>query len=501
MRRKRSQSPAQLAEQNLYFPSLLGKSWQLVRAVPPWGWLLTVSALWHFFILSHAKPNLFPDTGSFTLLAEAIRDGKWQSGFTFRTPGYPFFLYLTFLLAGWKNFTAVMIAQACLGTTIPVLLYALYRLITPKRWLAWVGGTAFLLDRFSIGLETVPLSEFLCGYTIILALVAFVYGLQTRKLWWAGAAGCLAGINFLVRPTFQYVYLAWSLAALVLCWRELVSREEKQRLLKWLTVYFGVFASIYGLWSSVVWLHTGVFAPSLQLGASMTNHTGAFMELAPDKYSTIRDLYVAEREKRNGDHINLFDQAGWKIAEATSMTLWQLSLKFKEINTYLILHYPGRYLSQVSKAWDRFWVEDSCYITDLTDPYATGSPITLTAFLRFVAENPVTRALYSLAENLLWAQPQVLRFVPWLLIVSLVIVLWLGRRECIGRLTAVLIVGTVFYHVLVHVMVQFTEFGRYKLPVQGLWFSFLFFSVAVSLDWLLRRLKREFVGTTSENPW
>ncbi|MGC8740453.1 MAG: hypothetical protein ACP5UB_03250 [Candidatus Sumerlaeaceae bacterium] len=475
---------------------LLDSALRFARRIPSWGWVWIGSSLWHLFLIAHAAPNVFPDSGSYTHLAEAIRDNKWVPAFTFRTPGYPFFLYLIFSAAGWKNFYAVMVVQACLGATIPVLLYALYRLIVSQRWLAVVGGLAFLLDRYSIGLETVPLTEFLCGYTILLALVTFLYALRTRNYWWGLGAGFAAGVNFLIRPTFEYVYLAWVIAAVVLCWTSTVSREDRLRLLKWLCVYLLPFFLSYASWSFVVWRHTHVFAPSLQLGASMTNHTGAFMELAPDQYAKIRDIYVAEREKRGGDHINLFDEAGWKIADATSMTLWQLSLKFREINAYLIMHYPDRYLRQVVAAWDRIWIEDSHYLVDLTDPYATGKPVTYTSYFRFIATNALSRLIYLLPETLLWHRPMILRAIPWVLSACALMLIFWGKRECMARLTLVLFIGTIFYHILVHVLVQLTEFGRYKLPVQGLWFSLLLFSLATAGARVVARMR----GSNAQQP-
>jgi hypothetical protein len=456
--------------------------WQRVRACPAWAVVLGVSVAWHLFVMSHATPNLFPDSGSYTSLAEAMRDGQWQPGFTFRPPGYPAFLFVIFRLFGWKNFQAVMVAQVALGVTIPLLLYALFALISGRRWIAAAGALGFLLDRYSLGLETVPLSEFLSGYTALAGLVAFVYGIRSRRLWTAGGAGLVAAINFLIRPSFQYAYWFWVLAAVILCWKWAKERQWQRGLLLWLGLFLVVIHLFIAAWSYAVWRHTGVFAPSLQLGASMTNHTGSMMELAPDKYATIRDMFVAEREKRGGDYINLFDQAGWKIAEATSCTLWQLSLKFREINAYLIWHHPARYLAQVREAWDRIWTDDSLYVTDLTDPYATGRPIELTVLARFIRHNALTRSLYAPIESNVWGNPPFLRLVPWLLLALGAACYYFVRTSPFGSLTTVTIVGTIFYHMLVHAMVQFTEFGRYKLPVQGLWFSFLIFSAVFVAD-------------------
>ncbi|MCX7624612.1 MAG: glycosyltransferase family 39 protein [Candidatus Sumerlaeaceae bacterium] len=476
---------------------------KFIFKIPVWVYLLTVSAAWHFFLISHAEPNVFPDTGSFTLLAEALRAGEWHSGFTFRTPGYPLVLYTIFSVAGWKNYHAVMITQACLGVTIPVLLYALFRQVSHKRWPAFLGGVSFLLDRFSLGLETVPLSEFLCGYTVLAALVAFLYALRSGRWGWMLGAAVVAGINFLIRPTFQYLFPIWAVTAFLASWLprfQLV--ESRRRLGVRLAGYVAVFQLFVWGWSFVVWRHTGVFAPSLQLGASMTNHTGTMMELAPDEFAKIRDMYVEEREKRGGDHINLFDQVGWKIAEATSMTLWQLSLEFGKINRYLIVHHPIRYWEQVTEAWERIWMEGSNYLTDMTDPYASGKPVGFTRLFVFLGTNRLAALVYLPAEQWVWQNLPFLKLVPVLLCLVTAILVWIHRKAAWKQLVVVFIWGTINYHMLVHAMVQFTEFGRYKLPVQGLWFSFLIFASLSIVQYIVgiarRRLRVVTVATQGE---
>ncbi len=465
------------------------------QRIPLWPFVWGVSVLWHLFLMAHAAPNVFPDSGSYTLLAEAIRDGQWHSGFTFRTPGYPAFLYAIFTVSGWKNFDTVVLVQVLLGTTVPLLLYVLFAQITERKWIAATAALSYLLDRFSLGLETVPLTEFLSGYTVLAALVAFVVGLRSSRVWASLGAGAVAAINFLIRPTFQYLYPWWTFVALVLCWRSPDWHGRRRLLLQWLVIYLAVLALTVGWWSFMVWRHTGVFAPSLQLGASMTNHTGSFMELAPDDYALIRDMYVQERDKRGGDHINLFDQEGWRIAQATSCTLWQLSLKFREINSYLIWHYPERYLSQVAKAWDRIWTEDSRYITDLTDPYATGRPAEVTPLFRFIVHNPLTRSVYGPIEEYVWDNLTLLRVMPWILLIGGAGLFIAVYRGVWSRLVIACMVSTIFYHMVVHVLVQFTEFGRYKLPVQGLWFSLFVFFLCALGDLVVTHLRWKKSGS------
>ncbi len=453
--------------------------------------LVLVSVAWHVLFAANASPNIFPDTGSYVLLAEALVKGEWPDpGFAFRTPGYPAFLLLIFTCFGWKNWYAVMWIQYALAASIPVLLYFLFLPLARRPALAAVGAGAYFLDRYSLALPTVPLTEFLSAFTVLLALTVFVYGFRSLRLRAAVLAGVVAAVCVLVRPSFQLLFYAMPvlIGGLTVCYSDL--REKWKTVAQWSLIFLLAFQLPLWAWAWNVYRHIGVFALSVQLGASMTNHTGAFMEDAPDEFAKIRDIYVAERNARNGNHINLFDQSAWKICEATGLTKWQLSLKFHEINKFLLPRHLTRYLEQVRQAWVRMWTEDSRYITDWTDPDGSGTGrFEATRLFRFIVEQRALRMVYWPIEKFLWNNRILLLAIPYLLL-GLSAYLFVRRRsEPLGVLVAVVIPLAVLYHVLVHIAVQFTEFGRYRLPVQPIWFSFLGFGVlcAISDMWLWAR--------------
>jgi hypothetical protein len=438
----------------------------------PFAALVAATVLVHLTLFLNSAPNVFPDTGSYNVLAEAILKREWSDGFTFRTPGYPLFLATVFSVFGLKNWQAVMAFQYMFAASVPILLYAVFLPITRKPALAAAGAAALFLDRYSMALPAVPLTEFLSGYTALVAIVSYVWASRRQSYGIAALVGLLALANILVRPSFQYLFICVALAGLG---TDLLSRERRirwRRSLAWnalflLTLQVGMWG-----WSFVLYSHTGVFGLSHQLGGSMTNHTGTMMELAPDKYAKIRDIYVEERTKRNGNHINLFDEIGWKISDATGLNRWQLALEFRKINSYLIWHHPDRYFQQVGHAWYRMWTDDSHYITDITDPIGSETGrFERTRSFRFITGNALLRFIYQQVENLVWNNRALLVSIPYLMLAGFGLLVWVRRRDDFAVLALLLIPGTVFYHMLAHACVQYTEFGRYKLPVQGLWFS------------------------------
>ncbi|MCX7018002.1 MAG: hypothetical protein NTY46_03185 [Candidatus Sumerlaeota bacterium] len=476
----------------------LSRTFELLRREWPLALLIAASLILQTLFYSASVPNVFPDSSSYQLLAEAIMKGDWgHVGFVFRTPGYPVFLAIINWCFGLKNWNAVMTIQFLCGSLIPILLYAIYYTITSSRLLAAVGACGFLLDRYSLGLQTVPLSEFMGGFTVILALAGYLWFVRKKAWWSAIVVGLLFFINLIIRPSFQMLFVCAAVGGLGI---ELLYYEGRLRWRRAL-IWYGIFvlttpAGIWG-WSLVIYRNTGVFGLSHQLGASMTNQTGTMMELAPDEYASIRDMYVKERDLNKGDHINLFDHIGWKIADANKITMWQLSLKFNEINKYLTTHYPGRYLGQVRYAWHRLWTDDSRYQTDITDPDGSGTgKFEPTPLFRYIATSPMLKNVYAPIDSHLWDNVALLAWMPWIIMLLTVAAIFIVRRNCRAVLGIAMVVGTAMYHMLLHAMVQFTEFGRYKMPIQALWFSYVIMAISLICNQIWIILRRRFGETT-----
>ncbi|GIX44575.1 MAG: hypothetical protein KatS3mg130_0983 [Candidatus Sumerlaea sp.] len=438
--------------------------------------LLLVVIPFEIMLRLHARPNVFPDSWGYWELAKAILAGNWyHERFTFRTPGYPAFLAAVFSLAGDKNWDAVISAQFLLGATMPVGLYVVYYRISGKTWIAALGAAAFLADRYTLELQAVPLTECLSAILAVWFLAAYVIASE-RKVWWqAVLVGVLGCITILVRPSFQLLPMCFAVGGVILEWLRKEHRAQWRRIVGWNAVMLLIVQLGLWGWAWVIYRQTGNFAISLQLGASMTNHTGAWMEHAPDKFAKIRDIYVAARTKNGGNWINLYDAIDDELTSATGLKGWELSLQFRELNSYLLKRFWREYLQHVYYAWQMLWAEPSRYVVDEMAEIPPGMQVPpMTEIGKFMRSLPLMwDGLYRPLDRLLWNRPSTSLKIPWVLTLLFIGVLYLKRRDIRAVIAATLCFGTIFYHMLIHALVQFTEFGRYRLPVQTMWLGLL----------------------------
>lgn len=447
-----------------------------------------------------SSPNVFPDSGGYKALAEQLLSGHPNIDlFTFRTPGYPAFVALIYKLTGSRSWQPVIAAQFMCGILIPLLIYMMMFVATGCRGIAALAGAGFLLDRFSLGMQLVPLTEFIGGFLAIASIAAYIASVRRKRYWTAPLVGLLFFLCLIVRPSFQLLFPAVAIGGLVI---EMIYRERRaqwRHALLWYAIICIVAQIGIWSWSYVIYRQTGVFGLSHQLGASLTNHTGTMMERAPEKYAKLRDIYVRERNREKGNHINLFDKYSWKFTDETSQPLWKVSLEFKDIDKYLITHYPGQYFKQVRFAWNRLWGDDSAYLVDITDPAGSGTgKFERTAFYRYVRNDSPLSGIYGMLDQSLWGRPARLRAIPWLLLILTAAFIYLRRRDWLAVITAVMITGTIMYHMLLHAMVQMTEFGRYKMPVQALWFCYMIGVIAFLIMLATQYVRRKYFPAEQE---
>jgi hypothetical protein len=434
--------------------------------------LFVITAILQIVFFTNSQPNNFPDSGAYAILGKV--GWKYAGQMSFRTPGFPMFLRAHFALFGDYAWRTVMATQFVIGTFLPVILYALFYAIARRPGVAAIGGAGFLLDRFSVQLQTVPLTEYLGSWLMLVSLTSFVWAVPAKKWWAAVATGVVFYLMVIVRPSFSLLpYCLVALAFLVDLFYP-ASRALWRRSLLWyavlvLTLWVGLFGRYYS-----VYRHTGKFTLSHQVGLNLTNHVGKYMNLAPDEYAQVRDIYLRHLAERHGEYINLHDAVAWEAE--TGRPLWEVSHDFGQIAKYIIRHHPGLYFSQVRQNWRRIWTEQPGYVTDIYDPQ-TGRK-GATALFTFIARNELLRFFYLPIEEHLWASPNFLLSVPWLLLAVGGVIVFLRRSSAQSIIAMCAIVGTVFYHILIHIAVQNTEFGRYKLPVELLWFSTLLFMLA-----------------------
>ncbi len=111
-------------------------------------------------------------------------------------------------------------------------------------------------------------------------------------------------------------------------------------------------------WSAVNKRTINYFGVTTTLGFNLSNHSGAFMELAPPQYAKIADIYLRYRAHQIstiGSQAMTFWYAEGELKRATGLSSVELSKQFARMSLEMFAEHPLLYLESVAKSWCRFW--------------------------------------------------------------------------------------------------------------------------------------------------
>ncbi len=158
---------------------------------------------------------------------------------------------------------------------------------------------------------------------------------------------------FLTRPFFLY----FSLVVAGTVFLRNVFKQWECSLVPAFVIFFPTLCCFIG-WSSLNHKNTGAFVVTSYYGINLSQATMPFFEKAPDRYSVIRDIYVAHRDSiinAGGDAAMSIWQAIPEIQEKTGKDLPQLSAELAVISRNLIRENPAAYLRLSLHSWVLFW--------------------------------------------------------------------------------------------------------------------------------------------------
>jgi hypothetical protein len=224
-------------------------------------------------------------------------------------------------------------------------------------------------------------------------------------------------------------------------------------------------------WGAVVKAATGQFSLTTLAGYSLSNHAGGFIELAPERYATIRDIYLKHRPQRQQEspshsHANTAIGARAELLAATGLTPVQLSNELAAMSVELFRAHPLRYASSVAEAWVGFWAVPMYWYADRIHP--PEARVLLETIWRL--EHPLVRVA-NLAFVLTSA---------W--IVGIALRQW--RRPTVAELVPIAIAAIVLAASVAQALVEFGDNPRFGVPTQPLVACFLCIAAA-----RLRRLR------------
>jgi hypothetical protein len=156
------------------------------------------------FYVNQPDVRTSPDTDSYLDVAARIREDGTLTDL-FRTPGYPLFISLVFLLFGDNNLQAVSIAQGVLFVVTAVEIYAITYLIARRVWIAATVALIASVNTYQLSYAKGIIVEGFALWTVVslaLTIVLFVRVPKARRLWLVSGVLLLA---LLTRPEWLYV--------------------------------------------------------------------------------------------------------------------------------------------------------------------------------------------------------------------------------------------------------------------------------------------------------
>lgn len=321
-----------------------------------WGMLLLIlgiaTRIAFWFV---AQPHETADTGTYFELAEELLRGDFTFYEGRRTIGYPVLL----ILAGLYPY-AVWGLQMALGMMISMILFYLGLALTGSVALGFVSGMTYNLNLgllfFEANLIPETQTTFLVVATFALLVLACARSRGGRTNLLLLLSGICAGSAVMARP--QFIFLPGILSVLI--GHQLLIRQK----LNWRSVWPkmclvggpGMFMIIAT--ASFNYVQFRQFTLSTQTGVGLMEHAIAFVELAPDRHSRLRDVLAKHRDAhlaKTGRHTATWNAVP-ELKQVTGFSsLVQLDRELLVLSKELILLYPKRYLALVADAWLSFW--------------------------------------------------------------------------------------------------------------------------------------------------
>jgi hypothetical protein len=407
----------------------------LPHAVLVLAWLATRVALYYAY-----APVTYADSGTYLRLAHEIMRWDFAGYDGQRTPGYPLLLALVATNVQW-----LWVVQSLLALLTAFLVYALLRRAGVAAGWSLAAAVVDLSILNSMFFEPAVMTETLTAFLLV-AVCYLVGGLVTGKAragtpWLLGLSTAL-----LTLTRSQYVVLI-PVFALILWW---LMREGKSRAI----LAFVIAASAPVLaWAAFNKSQTGEFTVTTLLGYNLTNHSGAFMELAPDRDAVLRDIYLKYRDANvaeTGTHAMTIFRARRELLQATGLSEIGLAKEFQRISVELFAAHPLKYAASVAAAWMSYWTVPNYWQVDK---------------IRGASLAAVLKGVWSV-------QHWLLRALNAALILLLPLVLWrtLKDRRSLsdGMRIAVLIAASVGSVSVIQALAEYGENGRYFIPSEPL---------------------------------
>jgi 4-amino-4-deoxy-L-arabinose transferase-like glycosyltransferase len=318
------------------------------------GCLLRVG-LWFVYSPRHTS-----DLQGYLTVAQMVLHMDFSHNEGARPPVYPALLVVTGL-----SEHGTWILQMGLGLLISTLLFVFTWQLIRNAPLAFLAALLYSLNLAQLFFEATMLAETLSTFFLLLALglVAVIKPQTKGSGLFSILLGTTLGLAVLNRPMYIYlcplffIYLYWR-------WRQERSRSRWCMLAGFVLPAMGIILG----WSTVNWFTTGYFGPTTMTGYYLMNHTGNFIEYAPDQFAVVRDIYLRHRAEQiatTGNQAMTVWRSWNDLTDATGLSYAGLSRLLTDLSLTLIIQHPWLYLQSAAISWSIFWKVANFWDLDL----------------------------------------------------------------------------------------------------------------------------------------
>lgn len=255
----------------------------------------------------------------------------------FRTPVFPMFIALLFVLFGKSNLI-VAIAQVLITLLTVALTYWLGLKLLPENE-AWIGALLYALSSGPATHSVFILTETLFALLLILVLSSVVLYRKDGQNRWLASAGLFTGLAMLCRP----VAMLFPLVVFILIW--LADPQNRQRAIKGMFVSLIICAIVVAPWiirnfyqlgeptlstisSYYVLLYNAASINADQGGISQNDARSELQRLANEELARRGELGNEVGEAK------LYDEWGWRIILAHPLRYAVIHLE-TDLNNFL----------------------------------------------------------------------------------------------------------------------------------------------------------------------
>lgn len=358
--------------------------------------------MWSFYPLAHSN-----DTPTYQHLANSLRNNLSFDHYNgTRTPGYPIFIILT------GNETNLYLIQLGLGILSTLIVFFISLQVSNTTWFSGIMALLHTINLGQVFFDAAFLTECLATFLLYIIFIGILFlfskedpmepGKPIIKMMYAALViGIAAAILSMTRPLFAFIPF-WAAFIILFFWKKPFRVRAGVILLSSLPALMILFT-----WVNFIQTRFNILGMDSIGGYHLVNHTSSFFELAPEKYSAIRDTFLKYRAGRiasTGSPINTIWDAIPLLMTQTKLNYYSLGRTMGEISKQLILDHPWLYLNNLILGWWWFWRVGTFWLPEsITNP-SLREVLTKLLFIERIGLFGINLGFIGISLSLLWAR-------------------------------------------------------------------------------------------------